>query len=210
VKLLCLHILLMAAYLVLPDAHRLLAFFVLNRATQPVVVGPATRERSSRILLAALKVCLIVYLFGSLTVRDWRSYKASGGGAPHVPLYGLYEVEDFSLGGVVHPPLVTDRTRWRYVMLETPGKLTVRDMDDSLTDYAMRYDAQQHAMLVDLPGDPAVQCNLKVVSSGDGGLQLDGTWSGSAVSVRLKPVDRNSFTLVSRGFHWVSETSFIR
>jgi uncharacterized membrane protein YphA (DoxX/SURF4 family) len=209
VKLLCLHILLMAAYLVLPDAQRLLQFFVLNRATQPVELAAYTGDARKRYASIALKCLVILYLFGSLTIRDWHTYKQSGAGAPRPPFYGLYEVEEFRVGGEVRPPLVTDAERWRYVMLENAGKISVRRMDDSMVEYGMAYDAGSHEMRVAMPGAGTVN-TFKVIDMGDGLLQIDGDWLGKPMTLKLKQIDRNSFTLVSRGFHWISETSFIQ
>jgi uncharacterized membrane protein YphA (DoxX/SURF4 family) len=216
VKLLCLHILLMAVYLVLPDVGRLLQFFVFNRATRPVEVAAYSTDRRKRLATMALKIVVVVYLFGSLTIRDWHTYKLSGAGAPGAPrppLYGLYEVEEFRVDGVVHPPLVTDAERWRYVMIENAGKLSVRRMDESLTEYGMAYDAGSHEMHLAMSG-PVPESGgvtiFKVTELGQGLLQIEGNWGNVPMSLKLKAIDRNSFTLVSRGFHWISETSFIR
>lgn len=209
VKLLCLHILLMALFLVLPDAKRLLKFFVLNRATQQVELAAYTPDRRKAMAIVALKIVVIAYLFGSLTVRDWHTYKLTGAGAPRPPLYGLYEVAEFSVGGVARPPLVTDGERWHYVMIESAGKMAVRRMDDSLVEYGMAYDPVSHEMRLVSPGASAVN-TLKVSDLGQGGLQIDGALAGEPMAMKLKRVDRNSFTLVSRGFHWISESSFIQ
>jgi hypothetical protein len=210
VKLLCLHILLMAIYLVVPDAQRLLNFFVLNRATQPVGMNPLRTEGRKRLVAIGVKTCVILYLLVSTTIRDWHGYKQAGVGAPQPPLYGLYEVEDFSVAGVVHPPLATDAARWHFVILESAGRLGVRRMDDSLVDYGMDYNAGSREMYVTMPGETKSTNTLKITEAGSGLLQLDGSWAGEPMRLTLKPIDRNSFTLVSRSFHWISETSFIR
>jgi uncharacterized membrane protein YphA (DoxX/SURF4 family) len=208
VKLLCVNMLLMAVYLAMPDAKRLLNVFFLNRATQPAPLGPAIAKPSRRPLLVVLKVCVLLYLIVPLTLRDWKSYHETGAGAPKPPLYGLYSVDDFTLNGIDHPPLITDSSRWRYVIFETPNTLTLRHMDDSLTDYRIAYDPASHTLGFETPGDTKKANALKVTEQG-AELQLDGTLDGQAVSAKLKRVDRSSFTLVSRGFRWISETSFI-
>jgi hypothetical protein len=153
---------------------------------------------------------VILYLFVPLTVRDWRNYKQSGAGAPHPPLYGLYEVEDFSLAGVAHPALVTDRSRWRYVIIDKPEMFTVRHMDDSLTDYRIHYDPGKREIVFDAPGEAIDKSVLQVSQPDDSTMQLDGSFGGVAIKASLKQIDRKSFTLVSRGFHWINESSFIR
>lgn len=209
VKLLCLNMLLMAVYLMLPDIGRLLDFFFLNRATQPAQLSPFKLSRSKQLAATALKVCVILYLIVPLTVRDWKNYQQSGAGAPHPPLYGLYEVEELSLGGVTHPPLVTDASRWRYVIIDKPDSFAVRRMDDSLIDYRIHYDGAQHQILFDARGDAIDKSTLRVSQPATGAMHLDGSLGGAPFSAELKQIDRNSFTLVNRGFHWISESSFI-
>jgi uncharacterized membrane protein YphA (DoxX/SURF4 family) len=209
VKLLCLNILLMALYLVIPDIHRLLNFFLLNRATEPAQLAPFTLGRSKRKVAMTLKICVLLYLIVPLTIRDWRTYHQTGAGAPRPPLYGLYEVEDFSLSGVAHPPLITDPVRWRYVILETPNTITIRRMDDSLANYFIHYDSGQQKILFDAPGDAMDKSMLKV-SLQDNSMQLDGVLAGTPISAKLKKIDKSGFTLVNRGFHWISETSFVK
>jgi uncharacterized membrane protein YphA (DoxX/SURF4 family) len=210
VKLLCLHILLMATYLVLPDAHRLLQFFVLNRATAAAHLDPAPLTRTQQRIAWGLKALILVLLIAPLTLREWKSYREMGAGAPRPPLYGLYEVDGFTLAGVEHPPLLTDTARWRSVILETPETIVLRHMDGSLSSYRMHYDAAQHTIAFDAKGDAADKSLLAVTQPSADSMTIEGTFAGAPVSARLHRVDRSSFTLVNRGFHWVSESSFVR
>jgi uncharacterized membrane protein YphA (DoxX/SURF4 family) len=209
VKLLCLHMLLMAVYLAMPDARRVLNLFVFNRPTLPVNLGPHLVRPSQRRLLLALKISVLAYLFLSLTVRDWKAYNQTGPGAARPPLYGLYAVEEFSANGVTRPPLLTDTERWRYVIIDTPNQLAIRHMDDSLTTYRAAYEEAAHQIHFDNSGSRNVADTLTVSQLGNGAMQLDGTLDGAKVSARLVPIDPSRFTLINRGFHWISETSFI-
>jgi uncharacterized membrane protein YphA (DoxX/SURF4 family) len=210
VKVLCLHILLMATYLVLPEMRRLVNFFVLNRATQAVKLEAVPLSATARLVVTGVKVCVIVLLIVPLTLREWKSYREIGLGAPHPPLYGLYDVDSFSVDGVEHPPLLTDVKRWRSVILETPNTITVRHMDDSLSTYRMHYDAGLHKVDFDAPGDVADKSQLTVATDSGGGMDLQGEFAGMTVKATLHRVDRSSFTLVNRGFHWLSDSSYIR
>jgi uncharacterized membrane protein YphA (DoxX/SURF4 family) len=209
VKMLCLNILLMATYIVIPDIGRLLNFFFLNRPTQAAELIPFSLTGTKRTGAILLKAGIVLYLFIPPAVRDWHGYKNSGAGAPTPPLYGLYEVQDFSLDGISHPPLLTDPARWRYVIVDAPNTLAVRRMDDTLMEYHVHYDAAQGLIQIDTPGDSAHTSLLHAITENGSLQQLDGSIAGVPVSAKLKPIDRNSFTLVSRGFHWISESSFI-
>jgi hypothetical protein len=41
-------------------------------------------------------------------------------------------------------------------------------------------------------------------------LQLDGTFGGDSLHLRLHRVDENRFLLLSRGYHWINELPFNR
>ncbi len=210
VKLLCFHILLMAALLVLPELRRLLDFFVLNRP-----VGPARAERIrvrglSPKAWMVLKAALICFLIVPLTLREFKSYRTSGAGAPRPALYGLYEVGELSLAGVEKPPLLTDGGRWRYLIFDKPEVLAIEHIDGSLSNYRMSYDPVQRAVRVSVPGQAADGSVLRL-SSVDGKMTgVEGTWAGEPIRATLRPLDRSSFTLVNRGFHWISESIFVR
>jgi len=210
VKIFCLHILLMAAYLFLPDAGRLFDFFVLNRATQAVALEPTKLSKAGHKVKALLKVAVVLFLLVPLMARDWQRYRTTGPGAAHPPLYGLYEVEEFTLAGVVHPSLTTDAVRWRYVAFEEPNVLSLKRMDESLSSYRMQYDAAQHSVTVSAPGDVADKSILQVSEESSGEITLQGNYGGIPVTAKLLRVDRGGFTLVNRGFHWINESSFIR
>lgn len=210
VKLLCLNILLMASYLVLPDVTRLLNVFFLNRPTAAVRLEPVSLKPRLRTIAIAVKICVVILLIVPLTVREWKSYRQIGPGAAHPPLYGLYDVQDFSVNGETHPPLLTDTARWRYVIFETPNTLTIRRMDDSLVNYRIRFDSAPQHIDVDAAGDVADKSSMDIVQTNSDEMTMQGTFASAPLVVKLKRVDRSSFTLVNRGFHWISESSFVR
>ena len=209
VKLFCFNLLLMASYLVLPDVGRLLQFFLLNRSTPAAQLDPVPLAPSQRKLALAIKACVILLLIVPLTLREWKSYREIGQGAPKAPLYGLYDVDTFTLNGMVQPPLTTDTTRWRSIIFDAPGTVIVRHMDDTQTTYRMTYNAAEQSFTIIAPGDPADKSTLHVSSSGNG-VEFHGTFSGTPAAATAHRVDRSSFTLVNRGFHWISDSSFVR
>ena len=210
VKLLCLHILLMATYLVLPDVHRLVQFFVLNRATAAAQLDPAPLPRRQQRVAWGVKAVVILLLIVPLTLREWKSYREMRAVVSRTPMYGLYEVDSFALAGVERPPLLTDTVRWRSVILERPEMIVLRHMDGSLSTYRMHYDAAQRTITVDAKGEAADKSLLTVTQPAADIMEITGTFAGVPVTARMHRVDRSHFTLVNRGFHWVSESSFVR
>lgn len=210
VKMLCVHILVMALFLLLPDTTRLINFFLLNRATEPTQIHAPLTTKKWPLIATAARVCVLLYLFLQLPIHDWHVYKQNGAGAPRSPLYGLYQVNEFVLAGVTRPPLITDSIRWRYVVLDAPNTIVIKQMDETLATYRMTYDAQRQEIHFTSTPEAPGESVLKVSRPDGNEMDLNGTFLGSAVQARLTRVDASSFTLVSRGFHWISETSFLR
>ena len=50
-------------------------------------------------------------------------------------LYGLYDVETFTRNGKDVLPLTTEATRWRKVIIEFPGFVNVKMMNDAVRGF---------------------------------------------------------------------------
>ena len=208
VKLFCLNLLFMAAVLIAPDATRLIRFFVLNQATEPSNVR-ALRIRQYRGAIF-FKFAVAAYLIFGPFARDWKIYRSTHAAAHASALTGMYEVSQVSVDGVTHPPLVTDGPRWRYVIFDIPGTLTIKHMDESLTSNSIRYDAASHQIFLLGQDGKESAGTLMMGQSAQGDATLDGTMNGSTLRLTMHRIDRSSFSLINRGFHWISETSFVR
>jgi hypothetical protein len=143
VKLFSFHMILMAAFLLIPERSRLVQFCLRDCA----VGRPARRslfagERANRIAVAA-QMAFGLLLFGSVlysALRDWAKY---GGGAPKSPLYGIWNVDEMSIDGIVRSPLLTDYDRWRRVVFDFPQWMAFERMDDSLDGLVATFDAKR-------------------------------------------------------------------
>jgi hypothetical protein len=111
------HLILMSAFLLAPDAKRLMNMFLLNRPVQPSFRVPLFRspsvDRAAQGVILLVGVILLAGGFNS-AVRRYRAEVAE----PLPPLYGIWTVEDFSVDGQSRPPLITDNVRWRLVVFE--------------------------------------------------------------------------------------------
>ena len=210
VKLLCLNILLMALYLIVPETRRLLKFFFFNQPTEATRLSEGNYSNTQRRLAGWLKVAVVLYLIVPLTVRDWRSYREVKSESTRTGLHGLYETTSFALGGRVLAPLVTDTVRWRYVIFDAPGELTLGLMDGSLRRYRITHNVEREEITFDAEGDPLDKTTLKVIQQGEKHLTLEGSLAGKDLISTFEKIDPSSFTLLNRGFHWVNEATFSR
>jgi hypothetical protein len=203
VKLGSAQLLLLALFLLAPDARRLLDVLVLDRASAP----PAPREPRFEGVWAkrgavAVKVLFVGNALVGTAMGVWAAYHTFGDGAPSGPLDGLYEVEAFSRDGVAAPPLSTDRARWRWVSV-AGERLSVQRMDGKAKRFGI--DGGVQAASLTLHDKDDATHPFTYARPDEGHVELAGTLGGESLAVRLRRVQRSEFLLISRGFHWVNE-----
>jgi hypothetical protein len=206
VKLLSAHLLAMGVFLILPDLRRLLNLLVLNRPVEAAAVRPP-RPRFRRTALVAQAVLVAAYS-GYLLVQSYDASKDMGNLAPRPPFYGIWTVEELEVDGVARPPLLTDATRWRRVILEYPGNLSVQLMDGSQASYGLTLGKRRLALTK--YDDKIWRSSFTYEETQPGLLALAGTMDGRKTRLLLRREDESSYRLVSRGFHWINETPFNR
>ncbi len=210
VKLFAFHLILLACFLLAPDVPRLVTVLFLDRAT-----APRPREqlfsslRANRIALAA-QILLGLWLLGLnlYTVRQyWSSY---GGGRQYSALYGIWEVTQMSIDGEPRPPLLTDNVRWRRVIFDIPTRMAFQRMDDSMARYGASIKVNDKTLALTKDDDKNWKASFIFQSPAPDQLVLDGDMDRHKVHMQLKLLDRKTFLLVSRGFHWIQELPFSR
>jgi hypothetical protein len=198
------HVLLMAMFLVALDRRRLRALVgrAVPAARRTPLFSSPRLQRASRWAAAAALLGGAAY-HGWYAVRYYREMRATEG----QPLAGAYEVEQWEANGTVQPLLATDASRWRRVVVSRFGFLTVQHMDDRPEFFGMTLDAGKNTMTLKGGAQPA---SLAVRRPDDGHLELEGKLAGEDVRLRLKKIDRSSWLLVNRGFHWINQRPFNR
>jgi hypothetical protein len=210
VKLLSLHIILIALLVLAADCQRLTNFFFLRRSTEPAQEPPLFRRpRANRIALV-VQVLFGLWLIGANVYGSISVYNVYGPGRPKSPLYGIWDVQDFSVDGQTRAPLLTDAQRWRRLVFDFPQYMSAQGMDDSFHGYGVAIDAKAETLALSSFTDKNWKANFSFTQPASGELVLDGTMDGHKIHAQLQLFDRNKFLLVSRGFHWISERPFNR
>ena len=205
VKLYSTHLLLMSVFLMAPDLNRLLNFLLLNRPVRPAILPKPSSVPALRVAKAALKVFIIGFFLFSTIKGSLNNYHQYVVGGPKPPLYGLYDVETFNRNGQDVPPLITDRNRWKRVVIQTPTALSVRMMDDSPRAYSTTYNAGNSTVTIS-PGPGTLSYSRPDADH----IVLQGKLLGDTLVITLRKIDRAKFLLVNRGFHWINERPFNR
>src|SRR6185312_7905754 len=226
-KLLAFHNLLLACFLLAPEVSRLVRFLLLNRATAPSTQVQLFRSvRANRIALAA-QIIFGLWLVG-MNVQDcWSYWRTEGDGRPLPPLYGIWEVKQMSIDEQLRLPLLTDSTRWRRAIFDLPSRncaglytqvrytqaslcLAFQRWDDSFTPYGASVKLPERTIALTKSDDKNWTANFTFQRPAEDQLILDGRMDNHQVHMELQLTDRNSFPLISRGFHWIMEAPFGR
>lgn len=208
VKLYSAHLLLMAVFLIVPDARRLIDVFVRNRRVEPVPMQPLFRRAWLRHGTVVLRTLLVLAYTGYLL-----NFSAENAGAfykrdPKWPLRGVWSVDEYVVDGQARPPLVTDADRWRRVVFDLPTTMAVQLMSDSRVRYNLK---QENAVLaLARRDDPKWKTALAWRKPKPDLLEIEGPMDGHKVLVKLHREEVPKFLLTTRGFHWINERPFNR
>jgi hypothetical protein len=143
---------------------------------------------------------VVVFMTGgalSLLMKKWMA---------NPPLYGLYEVETFTLGDKTLPPLVTDASRWRWFIVGRYNQLTVEAMNGQRQVFFVRHDPQTRTLNVFDPRDSTPIGLLSYVQNKSDHLSMSGFIGSDPLAMQLRRVDESTFLLVNRGFKWSRES----
>ncbi len=207
VKLLSSHLLLMAVWLLLPDARRLVDVLVLHRSTTPSL--KIWRPASARGLWARriVKYGLIGFLGFQFIHGSIKAMQLYGDSAPKPKEYGAYEVEQLVRRGHVVEQRLDDPKRWRALAIGRRGGM-VRFVDGTRQEFGEVKDGQieqwtddpdHHFMTFAMPDDSHIVLSGKFVP-----------FDNDEVKVTLKKVDDKDMLLINRGFHLINESPFNR
>jgi hypothetical protein len=209
VKLFSAHLLLMAAFLLLPDLKRLADLLLFNRRVESVEERPLLADPRRNRLAGIAAVAGVILFAGWGLYTSWRDNREYGDLRPKPPLYGIWTAGEVAVDGVVRPPLRMDGSRWRYVVFDYPGEMSIYLMDASTKAgrkfYRLKLDEKKGTMTLTQYKDPKWRAVFSYRKPAPGVLDMQGMIDGQTIRARLRRMDESRFMLVSRGFHWVNE-----
>jgi hypothetical protein len=209
VKLFSIHLFVFSCILLVSDAKRLLNFFVLNRATAPVIVYqlPQKWMQISRIIL---KIAFIAFFVGYATYDSYQSSLTPFNVAPKKDLLttGIFDVATFETNG----RMATDSLRWKNVIFDAYQAGSINTTD---TLFRIRYNRsyfsysldslKQHISFKKYPTDSlslfTLQCSLPDTNT----LLLKGKVQNDSLKVVLKRRNHR-FQLAKKPFDWLMES----
>jgi hypothetical protein len=122
----------------------------------------------------------------------------------HAPLYGIWNVDRFTVGGST-----PDAANWRQLTIEFVGRLSVRDNRAERIYYRTKYDESKHTLNLTAER-PKQSGDFTYVQPDSEHLELRGSLNGISVTAEFHRLDISRLLLTNRGFHWISEDPFNR
>jgi len=210
VKLFAFHLILLSLVVLTPDFARLADLFFLNRPVSARQGDPLFQSRRANRIASVVQLLFAVWLLGANFADARTSWFRFGAGAPRPALYGIWDVEQYSVDGQSRPPLLTDTDRPRRILFERGNSVSWVHMNDTRDAMTAVLDASKRQLTLTPPRNLARKAVFSFTRPAPDHLVLDGTMDGHTVKMDLHAVDLQSFLLVSRGFHWVQEYPFNR
>src|SRR5229473_2124805 len=192
------HTLLLPCFLLAPEVPRLVRSVL---STQEQLFRGI---RTNRIALAA-QILLGLWIVGVAGHYAWGAWNTRGGGRPLPPLYGIWEVKHMSIDEQLRPPLLTDSARWRRAIFDYPNRMAFQRTDSTFANYGASVNLPERTLALTKSDDKNWTASFTFRQPAGDQLILDGRMDNHQVHMELQSTDRNSFLLVSRGFHWVQE-----
>ncbi len=206
VKLFSIHIVLFSLFLLAFDGKRILNFFLFNKSVPALDLKPVFTEKRNRNGALIFKVLFIASIIIPNTVNTWSWYQQLQDGPERVPLYAIWEVEEFLENGNPVSPPVTDDERWQYLIFEQPDRAVL---------IRTGLDRDQLNTQVDTT-DQTITLNLQDESTffsfekRDSVLVLTGEREDQPLTITLHAFDLENFRLIDRGFNWINEFPYNR
>ncbi len=201
------HLLAMAIFLAAPDLRRLADLLVLNRTVPAVQDRPLFRRRWLWLGGLALETVLLLgYTAYSLNIsyQQYRSFQD----VARLPMHGVWDVDDLVIDGQERPLVATDGSRWRHVVFDYTNLFSILPMDGTRLRYVLTLDRGKKTLALTKRDDPKWKSTLTYQEPAPGKMTIEGTFDGRKVRAALHRVEPPRFTLLTRGFHWVSEYPF--
>jgi hypothetical protein len=198
VKRFAFHLILLSCFLLAPAVSRLVRLALSPEAQLFRSV------RANRIALAA-QIIVGLWIVGVYCHHSLDVWSTQGGGRPLPPLYGIWEVERMSIDEQPRLPLLTDSTRWRRAIFDYPDRMAFQRTDESFAPYDASVNLPEKTLALTKSDDKNWKASFTFQRPAEDQLILDGRMDNHQVHMELQLTDRNSFLLVSRGFHWVQE-----
>jgi hypothetical protein len=204
VKLGILNWIVMALFLLAPDAKRLIEFFVLNRRTEAADSRPLFQRRSWQVAAVALQIAFGLIFLGYRMHRSGQIVEQIQHDRLSAPLYGIWAVDEFVADRQAAPAAADT---WRRMTIDSVHAGLIEEASGLDRRVAVQFQPGSRILKLTMPDDPRWRANLMYDDSARPVLLLRGTVDGSPIRAKLHREDETRFPLLSQPFRWIAETA---
>ncbi|WP_025142251.1 hypothetical protein [Pedobacter jeongneungensis] len=211
VKLLSTALVVMSLFILAPHFLKLYRFFIKYESQQlDQMYRPIFKKRWLYISAYSIKYLYITASVVFLMYSVMQQRKTYGSAAPKPFLYGIYNVESMRLKGTTLPPLTTDSTRWKQMIISYEGYARVKKMNDSIANFTTVFNKKKKELVLKSTAKDSLKYVLNYNVIGKDKFIISGLRDKDSISVSFKKKDLKDFRLINRGFHWVNEYPYNR
>ena len=208
VKIYSTNLLLMAVFLLLPDASRLANVFLLNRASPPAELSrPQWPRQWMRITARIVWPVLVVFFVAMGTWAHWKRLQVFGESVKP-PVSGAFDVEAVEINGKPAATVDAANANWKQIFVDS-NVWMLKKTDGTSNYFWPTYVPRTNSVNL-TSANTRSQFRFDYAWQDAQHLVLTGKLGAETAVVRLRKIDENQFLLTHRGFHWISEYPFNR
>lgn len=207
VKLLSVHLILMALVIFITDS-RFLKVFIKNKAVDQYNYYHPIKSSKYHKVIFWVKSIGLLFLVCFISFNLYTTERNRGINRKKPVLYGIWEASYFIKNGDTLPPLITDHYRWRYLIVDLKDEATVKTMDDLKHQYKFIADSTSKKVMIHKKDSKSEAYNFSYKNPNSELLQLDGIIESDTLQMIFSRKDHEKFNLNARGFHWINERPY--
>lgn len=207
VKLVSAHLVLMASVLLLANGQRVFDFFFKNKKIEKVEYYVPLKNKTLKQIILGSKRFVTVLVIGIVMLQFLIKFKAKEQLREKSEFYGIWEVQQFVKDKDTIPPLLTDTSRWRYLIVDQKRKAVIKKMTDSLDRYRFEIKSESKEVIFRRTDDSKPH-RFSYMFTNPQQLELTGSLDGDSLKILFNRKPKSDFRLINRKFHWVNETNY--
>ena len=206
VKLHSLVMLFIAIFITIPEAKRLIDFFLRNKAVPAANLQSKFTGERMKIILGGIRFMLIIYIVYSTLMHVVAKYSIKGDGAfKKTPLFGIYTVEKFKNYSDTSQLFNADAEQWEALNVIFPKQASIKMVNGNIRACDFFTDTVNKKIQISIPNDSTYKSTFFYSVPDSAHLVLSGKMKDDSVYIFLQKQDMNQFPLINRGFHWINE-----
>jgi hypothetical protein len=204
-KLVTLHLIALAAFLLAPSVPRFIDFFVRHRPSEASTPPPLPmRTPLAQRVILFLTIVLGAYALGMWAYINWTFWHVAGDKRPKSALYGIWNIGQLSVDGEARPPELYDYDRrWRRIIFDAPDTVVFQRTDDSLASYGASIDTSRAAIALTKANTRNWGATFTYERPAEDRLTIAGDMDGHRIEAHLRRVDFDEFPLLNSSFRWI-------